>query len=93
MLGAKINIIGTRPARSFVNVLDLCTQADATGFPGRRETHWPAHEVEWASILSAASSSRDEVPRKLLKSVGGGGGVGRDLRAFGKRIFLNWPGR
>ena len=91
MLGAKINIIGTRPARSFVNVLDLCTLVDATGFPGRRESHWLAHEVELRSILSVASSSRNEVPRKLLKSVEGGGVVGRDLRAFEKRVFLNWP--
>jgi hypothetical protein len=93
MLGAKINIIGTRPARSFVNVLDLCTLVDATGFPGRRETHWLAHEVELRSILSVASSSRNEVPRKLLKSVEGWGGfVGRDLRAFEKPGFskLDW---
>jgi hypothetical protein len=76
MLGAKINIIGTRSARGFVNVLDLCTQADATGFPGRREViGW---HMKWSVqyYFSAASSSRNEVPRKLLKSVEGGGLLG-----------------
>ena len=42
---------------------------------GETGSHWLAHEVELRSILSAASSSRNEVPRKLLKSVSGWGGL------------------
>jgi hypothetical protein len=79
MLGAKINIIGTRQARSFVNVFDLSTQAMRLAFRGDGS---PLAGT-WSGVCcipSAASSRRNEVPRKLLKNVKG---VGRDLRAFG----------
>jgi hypothetical protein len=83
MLETKINIIGTRQARGFVNVFDLRTGAMRLAFRGDGKSLAGTWSGACCTI-SAASSSLNEVPRNFLKGVKG---VRHDLRAFGKADF------